>query len=309
MSLPSAPASPSALTRLSTSVYVSEPILNDAAPHTTLRGREASLAGTERSNISTRTPSLTPRKLIILFTWMSAHPTHIAKYVVGYRTRYPNSRILVIRSSPLDIFYRRTSNQRRLLTPALSAVLAFNSTASTETPDVNLHIFSNGGSYQARNFLFAYSAITSDPFPLHVTIFDSCPGRATFRRTVLALSSALPKLWPARLFLLLLVYTLLSGYWVAFVLFGIPNPIERVRQDLNDRSVMQGEVKRCYIYSESDPMVGWDDVEAHAQEALNKGFVVRREKFQGSGHCAHVKVDGGARYWAIVNSLWKTREN
>ena len=68
---------------------------------------------------------------------------------------------------------------------------------------------------------------------------------------------------------------------------------------------MQGETKRCYLYSEIDPTVGWHDVEAHTQDAAEKGFVVQSEKFEGSGHCAHIRVGGGRRYWAIVNSLWQ----
>ncbi|KAL8721431.1 MAG: hypothetical protein Q9225_001906 [Loekoesia sp. 1 TL-2023] len=297
------------LIQLSPSVFVSEPSGSDAAPYTTSHEKDASLARTEKPTPrgpSTQSPILTPRKLIILFTWMSAHPLHISKYVVGYRTRYPDSRILVIRSSPLDVFYTSTSTQRRHLAPALSAALSFRSATSSDT-NVSLHIFSNGGSYQARNFLLAYSATTSKPFPLHVTIFDSCPGRATFKRTVLALSSSLPHFWPARLLLLLWIYVLISVYWVVFIPFSIPDPIERVRQALNDPKIMQGETKRCYIYSETDPMVGWDDVEAHSQDASKKGFMVQHEKFEGSGHCAHVRIDGGIRYWAIVGALWNTQ--
>lgn len=238
---------------------------------------------------------------------MSAHPNHISKYLLGYRTQYPTSRMLVIRTSPLDMFYRRTSTQHRRVAPAISALLS-SCPSTCNGPEVILHVFSNGGSHQVCNFRSAYSRATSGPFPSHVTIFDSCPGRATFKRSVLALSSALLSFAPARLLLLLLIYTLISIYWVIFVPLGIPDPIERLRQTLNNRTVMLGETKRCYIYSETDPMVGWHDVEAHAQDAKDKGFLVQSEKFEGSGHCAHVRVDEGIRYWAIVNALWQARE-
>lgn len=52
-------------------------------------------------------------------------------------------------------------------------------------------------------------------------------------------------------------------------------------------------------------MVDWLDVEAHAQDAVKSGFVVRSEKFEGSGHCAHMRVEGGTRYWAIVKEMWQ----
>ena len=68
---------------------------------------------------------------------------------------------------------------------------------------------------------------------------------------------------------------------------------------------MKSESSRCYIYSESDFMVGWRDIEDHAIDAADKGFTVQSEKFDGSGHCAHVRVAGGAKYWAVVDRLWQ----
>lgn len=303
----SATASLSALTQLSPSVYLSEPP-PQAAPHAISSDQGANLAGAEQVGGTglPSPPSSSPPKLIVLVTWMSAHPLHISKYVLGYRTCYPASRILVIRSSPSDVFYRRTGTQRRRLAPAISVVLSSYS-ATCNDPEIILHIFSNGGSLQTLNLLRAYGENNSCSFPPHVTIFDSCPGRATFKRCVLALSSALPSFPPARLFLLLIIYLVIAVYWVVFVPFGIPDPIERNRRALSSRTVMPKETRRCYIYSETDPMVGWHDVEAHARDAAGEGFVVQCEKFDGSGHCAHIKVGGGLRYWAIVNTLWQAR--
>ncbi len=305
----SAAASLSALTQLSPSVYLSEPPHDAAAPRAISSDEDASLARSEQGKYGrahTLSPQLSSPKLIILVTWMSAHPLHISKYIHGYRTHYPASRILVIRSSPADLFYRRTSTQRRRVAPAVSAVLSSYS-ATCQDPAIILHVFSNGGSHQTRNLLLAYSETTSCPFPPHVTIFDSCPGRATFKRSVLALSSALPSFPPARLILLLLIYAVVSAYWVICIPFGIPDPIHRLRRALSSRKIMQRETKRCYIYSETDPMVGWRDVEAHARDAAEEGFVVRCEKFEKSEHCAHIRVGGGTRYWAIVNTLWQAR--
>ncbi|MCJ1465557.1 hypothetical protein MMC07_004175 [Pseudocyphellaria aurata] len=301
----------SALTQLSPSVYLSKPLSQPAHPARSEEEQEVNLAAAEHvasvdtTSISSRRLSLPP-KLIILVTWMSAHPSHISKYVLGYRTHYPASRILVVRSSPPDLLYRRTKAQRRRVAPAISVVLS-SCSAICNDPEIILHVFSNGGSHQTLNLLRAYSETTLRSFPPHVTIFDSCPGRATFKRSVLALSSALPSFPPARLFFLLLIYLVVSVYWVVFIPFGIPDPVERIRRALSSRVVMPEETKRSYIYSETDPMVGWHDVEDHARDATGEGFVVQREKFDGSGHCAHIKVGGGTRYWMIVDALWQAR--
>lgn len=65
------------------------------------------------------------------------------------------------------------------------------------------------------------------------------------------------------------------------------------------------ETRRCYIYSEEDELVDWRDVEDHARDAEEKGFVVRREKVVGSGHCAHARGEGGKRYWETVRETWE----
>lgn len=300
----------SAFTQLSSSVYLYEPFDNATASnsisgtHEAILGTASTATSDSQTYVRANVSSPSSPKLIILVTWMSAHPLHISKYILGYRTHHPTSRILLVRSSPPDLFYRRTRTQRSRVAPAVSTILS-SCTAATANPAILLHLFSNGGSHQTRNLLLAYSETTSCPFPPHVTIFDSCPGRASFKRSVLALSSALPSSPPLRLLLSLLIYAVVTVYWVIFIPLGIPDPIERIRQALNDAAMMQGETSRCYIYSKADTMVDWNDVEGHACDAASRGFVVHSERFEQSGHCAHIRVEGGTRYWAIVNDMWQ----
>ncbi|KAL9042006.1 MAG: hypothetical protein Q9180_000902 [Flavoplaca navasiana] len=180
--------------QLSPSVYLLKPSMSTKPFNLSTNSEPADSAPPQESvfgkGSASESSSHAP-KIIILCSWMSAHPTHILKYVQGYRNLYPSSRIVVIRSAPQDLFYRRASTQQQHLVPVISAILSCYSTSS-DTPSILLHIFSNGGSHQVRNLLLAYRKVTSGPFPPHVTVFDSCPGRATFRRSVLALSSALP---------------------------------------------------------------------------------------------------------------------
>ena len=76
---------------------------------------------------------------------------------------------------------------------------------------------------------------------------------------------------------------------------------------MNDYKLIEGEKRRCYIYSKADPIVGWSDVEDHARTAAEGGFEVRKEEFVGSGHCAHVR---GAehRYWDVMAGFYKGNE-
>lgn len=90
---------------------------------------------------------------------------------------------------------------------------------------------------------------------------------------------------------------------------GVPDPIEKLRRELNDRDVVK-EASRCYVYSEEDQLVGWRDVEDHAREAEKRGFEVRRERMVGGGgHCAHARGEGGKRYWEVVREAWEVGWN
>jgi hypothetical protein len=69
------------------------------------------------------------------------------------------------------------------------------------------------------------------------------------------------------------------------------------------RGKKERELRRTYIYSETDALVGHEDLEAQAAEAKILGFDVRMEKFDGSLHVAHARKDE-ARYWGAVQETW-----
>ena len=257
--------------------------------------------------------SVSHPSLIILMTWMSASPMHISKYIKEYQARFPNSCILTITSDPADYLLRPTFVRRRCIAPAVKAIVAscYPSAPSTRaevlaTPDIILHVFSNGGCYQALNLLTTYQLLSRPchVFPQHLTILDSCPGRGTFALSVRALSSALPQQRQMRFLLSVFVYVIVSAYWLALVPWGTQDPIERTRRRLNDRQIVQGEVLRKYLYSDVDTMVPSREVVLHARDAEDNGFKFELERFKGTAHCAHIRADGGQRYWAIVQDAW-----
>lgn len=89
---------------------------------------------------------------------MSAHPPHIINYIQGYRSHYPASQKLVIRSTPPDLLHRRARTQH--LTPAITAVPS-SCSISSDVLEMTIHTFLFGGSYQTRNLLLAYQRVTS----------------------------------------------------------------------------------------------------------------------------------------------------
>ena len=242
-------------------------------------------------------------KALVLCTWMNARPVHIKKYIVGYQALFPTARIILIRSSTPDVTYRSTATLRGRIEPAVALIRAA-CAQDTSNPEILLHAFSNGGSHQSITLLRNYLSATGHKFPIHAKILDSCPGRGNFGRSYLALSEPFAR-QPIYIRFLgsISVILILCIFGVLVFLFRIENPIETIRQGLNDRQITR-ETNRVYIYSDVDPMVHWQEVEDHADDAGMKGYAVHLEKFEGSGHAAHVRVGGGERYWRIVKDLW-----
>jgi hypothetical protein len=53
------------------------------------------------------------------------------------------------------------------------------------------------------------------------------------------------------------------------------------------------------MYSETDDLVDYRDVEMHASESEAAGWLVQCERFQGSPHVGHMRA-APDRYWGIV---------
>lgn len=74
---------------------------------------------------------------------------------------------------------------------------------------------------------------------------------------------------------------------------------------MNDPRFSSLDARRCYVYSRSDKLVKWEDVEEHADEAERRGYDVRRTKFDATEHVSHMKTDR-FKYWTAMERLWNS---
>jgi Eukaryotic protein of unknown function (DUF829) len=263
--------------RLSSDVYLLEP--------STTRSTDVSTAASSPSTI-------------VVLAWMWAQLRHVSKYTSAYSKLYPNARMLMITTSWADFIHRSNGMQQRRLAATVATLRA------DSNEKILVHIFSNGGSKQLNILNAAFRKETGTLLPIQALILDSTPGRATFWRSVWTMLLTLPRQWYLRPLLFVLSVLIVGTFWLIRQLTGSEDVIERVRQDLNDTRLMVHEARRCYIYSEADESVEAKDVEDHADDARRKGWVVSTEKFVGSAHVGHMRLDS-ARYWKIVEELWK----
>lgn len=245
---------------------------------------------------------------------MGAALPHLAKYTNRLQALYPSSPIVVLRSHVYHFTTRVSSHPREVAAavPLIQSIMAEyaeveESGGKEEEAEVLVHLFSNGGSAALRHLREQYTAAGSgSPFPRHVTVFDSAPGRFQWQRGVTAfMASAARASLPVRVAMLVFVNCLFAFYWAAHVPWGRPGYLDRTWLAHNDRAGNGAEVCRAYIYSEEDALVDPREIEEHAASAVRNGFVVAAvEKFKGSAHVAHVRLDE-ARYWAVVKNTWE----
>ena len=237
-----------------------------------------------------------PSKTIILCSWMNASAQYIATYTTGYINLDPSARIILVRNTVANFLYRSLARQKADLAPVVSALCA--------RPDdaVFAHTFSNAGAQRLSVLAAMFRERTGRMLPLRGMIFDSNPSIGSASRAKPMLMYELPHRIYFRVPGIVLVYVLLSVMWVWDQVLRHENVLNRARDALNDPSLISRDAPRIYIYSETDRLVRWEDVEEHCAAAAAKGWKVTRERFPGSAHVRHVKLDA-ERYWGIAGRL------
>lgn len=238
--------------------------------------------------------------LIILSTWMGAASKHILKYTAAYQKIYPNASLLVLTNGVQDIIFRPSSHYEKYLRAAISVIRSMHQ--QNPHAKIVLHLFSNGGAHTICQLAKLYRKYYSQALPLMGTILDSAPGRATYKRSIAAMSVGLPKFFPLRFLGILILHVACIVIWLQRHILGSENVITRVRRELNDPLLFLTEARRVYIYSKTDEMVDWETVEEHADEAEEDGVHVERERFGNSKHVGHMMEDSD-RYWGAVGRI------
>ncbi|KAM0235212.1 hypothetical protein ACHAPO_006009 [Fusarium lateritium] len=247
-----------------------------------------------------------PPKLIIVASWTNALDAHIAKYVDKHKQLYPAAQILLVKSFNRTFFDTKALTRFvRPMVPVIRAAVLEGASSTTE-PNILIHIFSNGGSSSISALYDEYSISArgdEDPFlPLHVMIFDSAPGAQRASTTYAFFVVDFSKL--QRLFLSPLIYIAAFCWQLIRNLGATKDWLVYWGKTHNEAAgKKERELRRSYIYSDTDDLVLHTDLETQASQAVELGFNVRMERFYGSKHVAHARHDD-ERYWRIVQRTW-----
>jgi hypothetical protein len=282
-------------------------------------------------------------QLIIVCTWLGAARKHIVKYTTAYQELAPEARILLIESD-VQIITSSYKKQREATKSAVSVALdtladcgyyeplgestrtgnlyhkhgssSSSSTMNETPPRILLHMFSNGGTNSATQFLIVLQERLGQPLPIIGLLFDSCPAKGTYWKSHNAMTLSLrPRGAASHILAAIVVHCILIMLY-SWIAWGNDNPATLMRRTLLDEEMLtdaspdEDEVKgrACYLFSEADEQVNWMDIKDHAEEARRKGWAVKEVVFERSGHCAHFSKDG-ERYAEAMRDMWLGKRN
>ncbi|OKL57196.1 hypothetical protein UA08_07665 [Talaromyces atroroseus] len=271
-------------------------------------------------------------KTIVLSFWYSAPLRALVKYVLKYADLAPSARIIFILSGPRDFYlYPTLASHRLRLKSAVDILIACQEGNKDQPEDgyennsVYIHLFSNGGLFTTAHLLLAYKHATGKPLPVSAVVLDSSPGRPTPSLSIKALSYALPRTLIIRQIGLALLTTMIWATYVTrkslalaqnivwrgsdkndhdddVAVYG-DDPFAFTRKTILDQDFIVADLpgaslKMCYIYSDSDALVPYKDVEEHAALAASKEgikgkkrAVVHLERFSATPHVGHMRAD------------------
>lgn len=256
---------------------------------------------------------------VIIFTWGNGHAKHIIKYADSYRDLYPDSQIIIVLCTLVGSMYQTVSKRVRSMLPVVASAGLLSETFNTPLQRrtkrcVLAHIMSNSGTVSFIATLLAYRMLSQDvsqhsgPFPCKLLVFDSAPGGTSLIQNLGRWSHALAVSARAWLPLPLLV---MQALWLAVMLFAeglqrltrwpavgrlFPGPIV-------DPELVPKDAVRLFMYSASDKLVNYTDVERHIARLRADGSTCRIEKFDDSPHVGHMRLYPD-RYWKSISQAW-----
>lgn len=216
----------------------------------------------------------------MIFSWGSAAPKNIAKYLDAYRNLYQSTCIILVTASTLSANFRSCTSSRLALRPVVKFLQhAIGNDEESRCPTkVLVHVLSNSGLVNFISVSEVYRQLSgTNSTLLHVLlVLNSTPGGDSFMEehqrwslgVATGIASYLP--WPQ------ICTIVLCTFWIfCFIgipsLLGVENLASRSRRKLNDTSLLRDSATRLHIYSESDEIIGWQHVGEHATEARQRG--------------------------------------
>ncbi|KAK7911625.1 hypothetical protein PG985_014106 [Apiospora marii] len=247
---------------------------------------------------------------------MNAGGGPLAKYVRQYQALFPTAALLLVGCTFAGMTLLWLGlREARIAATSARAILEQDRGQERRHNDIDehprllIHAFSNAGSTMLYHLYTAFAATSSFDtpgnaiLPLHTTIFDSTPAPFTYQTLLQGILDGVPSA-AARVVVMPIAYLYVALVWVVVTVLRVPDHIGDLGPRAHNDPTRVSEALRVYIYGPADRITPAAAVERHADEAEARGFRVRREVFEGSGHVAHARKHAD-RYWRVVRQTWE----
>lgn len=262
---------------------------------------------------------------ILMYGWGDCLPRHVAKYAEGFQSLYPRSIQIVILAPISKAMFSGIKARLKHMDPVIDNLAnlftkVVNGNASADSsyvthgnngnPSVLVHVMSSTGLANYASTLNAFRLRHNRPLPHQLLICDSTPGIPVPSRTTLtcwsramALSTSKLLPWPFAVTHCILFVMLCIN--VAFVwATGQEFPGAFTVRAVDDDTLETKEARRMFFFSKKDDLIPYRDIESLSEETEEKGYLIRRVMFEGSGHVKHMQESPG-KYWRSVEEGWR----
>lgn len=246
---------------------------------------------------------------VVIYGWGDALPKHLAKYVSGYRSLFPASRLVLIFSPILRALLAGLDARTQTMAPVLDAIYGPAGTATTpeSSARILIQVMSNTGGINYAATLNAHAARHGGAaMPHALLVLDSTPGSTDFFPNIgrwsraLALGAGLPIPFP-------ITQAVAAGFLGALSLagwlVGRTSAADFSVGAVNNPALCDVGVRRMYLYSKADDIIHWEDIEAHMARGREVGYSVEGELFEGTPHVGHMRA-WPEEYWGAIKRGW-----
>ncbi|KAM0278797.1 hypothetical protein ACHAQH_004988 [Verticillium albo-atrum] len=270
-------------TALSEQVFVREATLNDAPrpagqPHT-----------------------------VLIYGWGDGTARNVQKYTDGYAVLFPHARQIAILSPIAKAMFNNSAARAMAMTPVVDALGALDGQGDDA---ILIEVMSNTGAVNYSATLDGFTARHARPMPHKLLVLDSTPGSPWLtwpslqrwsRAMTIGTANWFP--WPFGVTQCIwgsfLTVNVLAGWCVGREAAGA-----FALRVTDDETFETKDAKRLYLYSKEDDLITSDDVEMYIAESRQKGYQMRAELFDGSGHVGHMRMHP-QKYWKSIADAWE----
>ncbi|KAF3347328.1 Calcium-transporting ATPase 3 [Verticillium dahliae VDG2] len=208
---------------------------------------------------------------VMLYGWGDGTARNVQKYTDGYAALFPHARQIAVLSPIAKAMFNSAAARAVAMTPVVDTLGALDTDddGNADADAILVEAMSNTGARWSRAMTIGTAAWF--PWPFAVT---QC-------------------LWGS-----FLTVNVLAGWCVGREAAGA-----FALRVTDDDAFETKDARRLYLYSKEDDLITSDDVEMYMAESRQKGYQLRAELFDGSGHVGHMRMHP-EKYWKAIADAW-----